>query len=55
VLFDLVGKERDSRGSGRQVSGPDSAIDREAKSARRSPRNRQKLLENLPQNETIED
>lgn len=55
VLFDLVGKERDSRGSGRQVSAPDSAPDREAKSARRSPRNRQKLLENLPQNETIED
>jgi GTP-binding protein len=53
VLFDLVGKERErSRGG----SG-DSAIAgrEEARAPRRAPRNRQKLLEKLPQNETLED
>ena len=53
VLFDLVGKERErSRGG----SGESPAAGREdARAPRRAPRNRQKLLEKLPQNETLED
>jgi len=50
ILFDLVGKEKDSRGQPAV-----SPTDRAEKSARRVPRNRQKSMETLPQNETLED
>lgn len=49
ILFDLVGKEREARAA---IS---PAAERGEKSARRTPRNRHKSLERLPQHETLED
>ncbi|HRE83357.1 MAG TPA: ribosome biogenesis GTPase Der [Opitutaceae bacterium] len=50
ILFDLVGKEREPRG-GSSGGASKSSTD----TPRRAPRNRQKLMENLPQHETLED
>ena len=50
ILFDLVGKEREPR----QPVNPGNPRE-DSKAPRRSPRNRHKALEKLPQHETLED
>jgi len=55
VLFDLVGKEREPRGSGPGSAGAPVSGEKVTKGSRRIPRNRQKPMEKLPQNETLED